>query len=228
VASWLVDVFMRGLSQGIAPTDLRGQARACLDTVRVRAACLECNNDQLYALRRQLHDDYGFDTVAVELGARESPGHSATDADLIVTTQFHRPEARRLARRLRRPVIVVTLDTTFDGEVRRMLAQGEVWWICTDPRFAAKLPHLFAGASVHPLVLDRDPLETVPRDAMVYATRAAAKRLPPGWRAGEVRTVPRVFSAETARALLTFKLRRKLDAAGALTQPSRRRNSGNR
>jgi DNA-binding transcriptional regulator YhcF (GntR family) len=213
VASWVIEVFLRGLARGIPPTELRRQARACLDTVRLRAACVECNDDQLYALGRQLHDDYGFDTAAIDLNLlqhRQPLPQRAVMADLIVTTRFHVAEAKTLGRRLRRPVLVATLDPAFVNEVRRMLAHGAVWWICTDPRFEAKIPRLFPGSRVNRVVLGRDSLEAITTDAMVYATRAAADRLPSGWHGGHVVTVPRAFSAETARALLTFRVRQNL------------------
>jgi DNA-binding transcriptional regulator YhcF (GntR family) len=216
VATWVIEVFLRGLSRGIPPTELRRQARLCLDTVRIRAVCLECNDDQLHALRRQLHDDYGFDAAGIDLNAIkrwEPVPQSATEADLIVTTRFHAAEARQLGRRLHRPVLVVALDTVLVTEVRRMLARGTVWWICTDPRFAVKLPRLFPGSCVNAMVLGRDSLDSIPPEAMVYATRAAAERLPHGWRAGRVVTISRVFSSETARALLTFRVQRTMEAA---------------
>lgn len=216
VASWVIEVFLRGLARGIAPTELRRQAQVCLDTVRLRAACVECNDDQLYSLARQLHDDYGFDTAAIDLTLlehRDPVPQRAAAADLIVTTRFHVAEAKRLGRRLRLPVLVATLDPVFVNEVRRMLARGAVWWICTDPRFEAKIPRLFPGSPVNRVVLGRDSLEAIPPQAMVYATRAAADRLPRGWHDGHVVTVPRAFSAETARALLAFRVRQNLEMA---------------
>jgi hypothetical protein len=112
-------------------------------------------------------------------------------------------------------VIIATLDPVFVSEVRRMLAAGPVWWICTDARFTAKLSGMFPEARIHPVVLGRDPLAAVPPGAMVYATRRAAERLPRGWRRGEVVTVTRAFSRETARELLAYRIRRNLLAAGA-------------
>jgi hypothetical protein len=215
VAQWVLDIFLRGLRDGIAPAELRRQARACLDTVRVRVACFECNHDQIHALCTQLRDDYGFDvaSAAVEdLDHRTPLPEAVAGADLIVTTGFHIPQAQRLGRRLKRPVIVATLDSAFVTEVRRLLAAGPVWWICTDPRFAAKLPRMFPGSPVTPVVLSGAALETVPEDALVYATRRAAERLPRTWHRGRVVTMTRVFSAATARALLEFRVRRNLEA----------------
>jgi DNA-binding transcriptional regulator YhcF (GntR family) len=224
VAAWVVDVFLRGLSRGIPPSELRRQARTCLDTVRVRVACLECNDDQIYSLCQQAEGDYGLDAVAVDtaaLIARRPLPPGVVDADLVLTTRFHALEAERLGRRLRRPVVVATLDPAFIHEVSDMLATGRVWWICTDPHFAAKLPRMFPGAPIKSVVLGEECPNGIPAEDMVYATRRAADRLPPGWRGGRVVTIPRVFSVETARALLVFLVRRNLQAAQAAAQRRR-------
>src|SRR5207249_4477886 len=164
----------------------------------------------------------GIDLNVLERGTPLPP--CTGKADLLVSTRFHAAEARRLGRRLHRPVIVVALDTVLVTEVRRLLAQGPVWWVCTDPRFATKLPRLFPGSCMNPIVIGRDPLTAVPAEATVYATRAAAERLPPSWHGGRVVTMSRVFSSETARALLTFRVRRNLEAA---RNAGRRRANGN-
>jgi hypothetical protein len=71
---------------------------------------------------------------------------------------------------------------------------------------------MWPGASINPLVIGEPG--GVPDGARVYATRAAAERLSPEWR-GRVVTIPRVFSAETARALLSFRVRRTLDGSSS-------------
>jgi hypothetical protein len=218
VASWVVDILLRGLGRGIPVSDLGRQASVCLGESRVGAVCLECNSDQIYALSRQLVDDYGFEATGIEidrLGRRQSLPRKASDADLVLTTPFHVAEAQRLGRRLRRPVLVATLDPLFMSELRRMLARGPVWWICVDARFASKLRQMWPGSPVRPVVLGSDALDAIPAEAMVYATRAASERLPPGWREGSVVTIPRVFSVDTARALLAFRVRHSLQAAAA-------------
>jgi hypothetical protein len=220
VASWVVDALLRGMRLGLPDSELRRQARRCFDGRRVRAVCLECNSDQIYALCRQLRDDYGFESTGVDIDmlAHGKPlPRKATGAELVVTTSFHVAEAQRLGRRLGRPVLVATLDPVFVSEIRRMLTQGPVWWVCTDARFASKLPRMWPESSVRPVVLGRDALDTIPAEAMVYATRAASERLPPRWREGRVVTVPRVLSPETARRLLAFRVRRNLHIAAAPT-----------
>ena len=231
VAAWVVDILQRGLSRGIPPSELRRQARTCLDTVRVRVACLECNDDQIYSLCQQAEEDYGLQALAVDtaaLGRGRPLPPGVAEADLVLTTRFHALEAERLGRRLRRPVVVASLDPAFIHAVSGMLATGRVWWICTDRRFAAKLPSMFPGAPVKPLVLGQECPDGIPAEDVVYATRRARDRLAPAWRGGRVVTVPRVFSAETARALLAFLVRRNLEAAQESARRRRFRGEGAR
>jgi hypothetical protein len=222
VAGWMVDLFLRGLARGIPPADLVREARVCLDGGAVRVGCLECNDDQIYALCEQARCDYGFDAVGIDTAAltRGRTPVETRGVDVLLTTRFHGEEARRLGRRLRRPVLVATLDPAFITEVRRLHATGPVWWVCTDPRFAAKLPRMFPGESVQPVVLGRRPPADIPPGDMVYATRRAADRLPRGWRGGRVVTLTRVFSVETARSLLAFLVGKRLERA---RESSRRR-----
>lgn len=217
VVSSLVEATLLGRGRGVSPADFHHQLRLCLDGAAVRAACVECNHDQIHALSRQVREDYGFDAVSIDLDALRggTVPPEAVKADLVLTTRFHVAEAQRLGRRLRRPVIVATLDPVFVNTVRAMLQQGRVWWICTDPRFAAKLPLILPGGRFLPLVLGQDPLEAIPPDAMVYATLRASEALPRGWRRGRAVTVRRAFSTQTARALVLFGIRKSLKAAGA-------------
>jgi hypothetical protein len=72
VVSWMVDLLLRGLARGIPPVDLAPQVRACLDGASVRVGCVECNDDQLYALCQQARCDYGFEAVAIDTDATAS------------------------------------------------------------------------------------------------------------------------------------------------------------
>jgi DNA-binding FadR family transcriptional regulator len=204
----LVDLLVDGASAHARFDAVMRQARLCLRETAVRVACVECNADQLYALTSHIREDYGFDAIPVDLdsGDRRSAGRRAEKADVVVTTRFHLAPARALAGRLRRPLVQATLAPAFYETVRRLLAAGRLWWVCTDRRFASKLPRMWPGSAIRPVVLGEDPLEAVPADAAVYATRLAAQRLPPRWHGGRVVTVHRAFSRETARALLAFRL----------------------
>lgn len=216
-AGWVVDLFTLARSRGMPPTELRRQARLCLNTVRIHAACVECNDDQLHALCLELERDYGISAARVEHDDFLRPGpppRAVEKADLIVTTRFHAGALQRRAGRLRRPLIVISLDAGFLAEIRRVVMREPLYFLCTDPRFAAKLPRIFAGLgnAIRPLVIGRDPLDAIPQGALVYVMPSAREVLPPGWRHSRVVTAPGVFSTESARALLTTIVRLNLQA----------------
>lgn len=221
MAEWIVDALIAGLSHGVSPQEFRRQARRCLDTVRVKAACVECNDDQIQALCSELQDDYGFETRGVELQALDSaagPPPAVRAADVVVTTRFHASELQRRPRRAGKPLIVVSLMPAFMAEMSRLLAAGPIYFVCTDPRFAAKLPRIFSsvdgGERIRPVVLGRDPLEAIPSGAVTYVMRGAHARVPAGVLRGTVVNAPRVFSLESARELLRFAMRANLAALG--------------
>ena len=228
MARWILDLLVTGLSRGISPQEFRRQARRCLDTVRVRAACVECNDDQIDALCSELRDDYGLETAGVEVDAlREAGGPPATvrDAHVIVTTRFHAAELQPRARRAGRPLIVVSLMPAFVAEISRMLEAGPLNFVCTDMRFAAKLPRIFGGIpgaeGIRPVVVGRDALSDIADDAVSYVMSRAQARLPPGGLRGMVISAPRVFSLESAREILSFVVQANL-AALASAPASRR------
>jgi DNA-binding transcriptional regulator YhcF (GntR family) len=228
-AGWIVDMFVLARAHGLAPTELREQVRMCLDRVRVHAACVECNHDQIHALCEEVRRDYGIAATGLERDEFLRPGtppHALERADFIVTTRFHAGELHRRAARLHKPVIMVSLAPAFVAEIHRLVEEGALYFLCTDPRFAAKLPHIFAGvrATIRAVVLGRDALEAIPREATVYAMPSARARLPPRWKHPRVVTAPGVFSAGSARKVLTAIVLRNLQAIRA----SARRASGAR
>jgi DNA-binding transcriptional regulator YhcF (GntR family) len=235
-AAGVVDLFMLARSRGLAPTELRRQARLCLDSVRVRAACIECNQDQIHALCSELRHDYGIEATGVECDEALRPGSPARAlerVDFLVTTRFHDVELKRRAARLRKPLVVISLEPEFMDQIRRVVAEEPLYFLCVDPRFAAKLPRIFAGleAAIRPVVLGRDALDLIPTDALVYAMASAREHLPARPRSlPRLVTAPGMFSAASARALLTAIVRRNLQAAGGAggQRPGRSRRAGSR
>jgi hypothetical protein len=70
---WLVDVLLAGSERGIAATRLAERLTHALETLRLRAVCLECNADQLTALCDELSAHYGLETAPVRPSARPAP-----------------------------------------------------------------------------------------------------------------------------------------------------------
>jgi hypothetical protein len=211
---WLVSMLMQARARGLAPRDLPDHLRRSLRSHRVRAACIECNADQLHLLCSELASDHGFVTRSVEADDLERPEHETAlrRADLLVTTSYHAAEVQAAAQRLGKPWIVVTLRPEVMEHVAAALEEGPLYYVATDPRFEAKLRRMFtspaAARNLRVLLVARDDLDSIPADApcfiMTSARAEVEKRY--GVRGGLGRAIhpPRSFSDESARALLTF------------------------
>ncbi len=234
-SAWVVDFLLRGFAEGLPAPDAPERLHQYLRTLRLRAACVECNDDQRDALCAELAADYGFEADGVDVDAlveataspRGVAPLAARRADLLVTTPFHAGEVKEAAARLGKPWLAATLRSDLFGEIARRLPAGPVYFVVTDPRFATKLTHIFADApgASHLIVLpaDRGALAQVPERAPVYDTRPARARLERAAAgAPELAAVlarvppePRAFAAESARELLTFVVRANMEALAA-------------
>ncbi len=211
LAAWLVEVLLQGRGRGIAPATFPEHARRCLETLRLRAVCLECNADQLASLGSELGEDFGIESDAFVLDAvhdLDALPPAVRRADLLVTTTFHAAEVERLATRLNKPWVAIALNPDFISEIGRLLEQGPVYFIGTDPRFAEKLRWIFAdtpgAGNLRLLIAGQDDLGAVPPGAPLHVMRSARARVQ-SLDAGRPLLPPaRVFSEESARQLLTL------------------------
>ena len=220
-AEWLVDVFMEGLARGVTAPDLPDLARRSLETLRLRAACVESNTDHITWLCAELQEDYDVAAAGVEVEALRGSERLPTavrDADLLLTTRFHEADVRAVAERLGKPLVVATLRADLIADIERQLASGPVYFIGTDPRLEAKLRLMFANAPadhLRVLLADRDDVGAIPDGSTAYVMRSARGRLagvPPNVR--PLSTL-RSFSRETQRDLLRFIVRANSEAMQA-------------
>lgn len=219
----VVELLAEEVTRGRPALDFPERVRRCLETLRLRAACIECNDDQLSALRYELEVDYGLEASCIEVDELESggrPPHAVRQADLLVSTSFHAPEVRRVATALGKPCVIVTLDPDFRAELARLMIERPVYFVGTDPRFADKLRVLFreetAAANLRPLIVGRDRLEEIPDGAPVVLTPASRERLA-GSGLLQRALPPRGFSRESARQILSFVVRANVAAMMAGT-----------
>jgi hypothetical protein len=148
---WMVELLLEALERGIPAPELPERLRRSLETPRLRAACIECNQDQIDELSTELHTTYGFDVSGVDvyalLGSSTVP-KDVRRADVLVTTQFHTHEVQPVAVQLGKPLIVAELLVDGFAEVARRLNEGPVYYVVVDPRFAKKLGEIFASSAV--------------------------------------------------------------------------------
>lgn len=215
----LVDLALDELAGGLPVAAVAERLRHCLDTLGLRAACIECNDDQLDFLHQELQAGYGLASVTVEIDRlRGGPPLAVRQADLLVSTTFHAGDVRRCAARLGKPCILVTLDPRRRADVMRLLAERPVYFIGTDRRWAAKVRAIWArepGAErLRALTLGEDPLTSIPAEAALMVM-PRARRLLAGDPLLERALPPRGFSRETARQILSFLVQANLAGARA-------------
>jgi len=216
---WMVDLLLRAIERGIPAPDFPERLRRSLETLRLRVACIECNQDQIDELSHELHTTYGFDVSGVDVYAMLDSTRLSKEvrqADLLVTTHFHAHEVQPIATKLDKPWIVAELLVDGFAEIARRLAEGPVYYVVADPRFADKLVKIFASspapANLRVVVQGRDDLDQVPPGAPVHLTRLVRQRLADHSRLTPLIPPTRVFSPETSRRLFTFLLRANLAA----------------
>ena len=225
----IVDVLVEEVVAGIPAPEFPERVRKCLETLRLRAVCIEDNDDQIGTMCAELELDYGIECAGIDIGALregEPPPVELRRADLLVTTAFHAAEVKRLAKQLGKPHIVVTLPRGFREELARLLERGPVYFVAVDPRFGRKLTEvIYRGErgvhNVRAVILGQDDPDAIPREAPVLVMRSARQKL--GDAAITRRTVPlaRGFSRETVRELLTFIVESNVAALMALSSGAR-------
>ena len=235
---WMVDFLTEAVSRGVAVPALADELHRSVRTLRLRAACIECNADQTAALCAVLAADFGFETASVEvdplrdvttlLGADGEgidlgdPNRAPTAlrrADLLVTTPFHAGDVQLLAERLGKPWLAVALRADVFAELARLLEQGPACAVVADPRFAQKLETIYRSTAgkrhFRALVAGRDDLTQIPPDMPTFVTQLARDRLAGAdvLRTQEI-SEPRALATGSVRELVTFVVRAN---AAALT-----------
>lgn len=222
-ADWMVEVLLQGLRHGRPALTMPDGLHRCLETVRLHAAVIECNADQLYSVPAELRRDYGIEVTALDvdsLDANGRPPAALRRADLLVTTPFHKAQVDRLGQILGTPKVVITMCTDLFVEVGRLLPNRVVYFVVVDHRMAAKLRRLFDGApgaaNLRLLVLGEHDLSAIPEDAPTYLTQLARQRVGDTPLLRRIWPEARIFSEESSRHLLSFIVRANLQALAAM------------
>ncbi len=221
MAEWVAEVLVQALARGVPAIEFPERVRRCLQTVRLRAVCIECNDDQMASLCGELARDYGLETSPMDIAQLRSATvpDAVRDADLLVTTAYHAAEVQHAAELHGKSWVAVALRPELLAEVSRLLDQGPLYFVVKDPRFAEKLPGMFASTpgaeNLRILVVGRDDPSSIPAGAPAYVMSAAREQLGHLPLLARVVPAPRVFSPESARALLGFILKANIAAITA-------------
>jgi DNA-binding transcriptional regulator YhcF (GntR family) len=232
LGAWIVRVAAEGRARGVSPRSLSDLIHSRLSRRSIRAACIECNRDQLHLLCTELSSDYGFKTDSVEVDEirRETLPKAVARADVLITTMYHAAEVRAIAERLSKPWKAVTLRPDVIQEVRSRLRTGPVYYIAVDARFEPKLRQMIGAKSrlsnLRLLLVNKHDLDVIPADAPTYVMTSAREHVSRTYGSrggpGEQFQPPRHFSNEAAQDILSFVVQTNLEEA----QRQRKSSSG--
>lgn len=226
---WLIEVLRRARERGLRPTDLAEYVWQRTRTVRLRTACVECNEDQMSWLVHETARDYGLDSFGVDLADATSSAvqNELRKADLIVGTTFHAAQLQGLAAKIGKPLVLVRLQPGFVREIVACLARGPLYFVVSDRRFAEKLPKIYARAPgcgmLRPVVAEKNTPPDVPRGAKVLVTHAAQEKLGAAMIQPTIKRSGRIFCTESVTAILRAIVGANLAALnepGAVTRRS--------
>ena len=209
-AQWLVNVALDGLARAVPVPQLASQVARYTDASQLRAACIECNDDQTAALSIELKRAFGIRSQALDIDAllaSKTVGRDLKDFDLLVTTPYHAGEVEELAARTGHAWLSMTPRANIFAEISQLLPRGRVYYGVWDPRFAAKLVKIFRntahGDRLVPVVVSEMPLPVDEPTAPLYVTHLARERLG-GRLAPHARPSVCLFATEASRTLLAF------------------------
>ena len=211
-STWLVDMLAEAIRNGVPAHEFSNRVHRSIDTLRLRAVVIECNDDQLFSVSDELERDYGMEVTALDL---DTTGNGlpvdARRADCVVTTSAHAEAARRIAQAIGVPVLILSMCEDLFSEVRRLLEEQTVYFVVTDIRFKSKLECSFEGApgsaNLRVLVNGHDDIGQIPVAAPAYLTRLARKNI--GSLPLLERLIPEahVFNESSIRQVLEFIVR---------------------
>ena len=180
---WLADIFAQGIARGISTTELCSVLNAALD-VRVRAAVIASTVDQTEGLCRELRSNFGLNSRGVlaelALGRHELP-RAIHRAQLLITTELHRDRMSKIAERLSKRLVTITVRPDLYDSEWALLRGQDAYVLVADFRFGKLVREFLRSAGaverVHILIAGKDDVSNVPDDAPLYATQAARNRV---------------------------------------------------
>jgi PAS domain S-box-containing protein len=179
---WLLQVLTGAFEHQVGIPTLPEFIRRRTSATPLRAACIAGDHDTRVGLCTEISRQFGVGADPIPPGAlADELPRAVRDADLLVCTAFHAPDARRVAEALGIPLVVVTLNPEHVEAVERRAREREVTVVCVDPRFGETLRGMRGGRCRDRIRVvladDREALAARDPEEPVFVTRAAHERL---------------------------------------------------
>ena len=220
---WLSHLLAEGIARDIPAHDLGERVRGLVETVRLRAVVIASTEDQVAGLRRELRENFGFNTEGFVARALVEDGLHAPAmrrADLIIATKAHTDVGERVAGKFSKPCIVVEVRPDLVPGEWAMLLRHPVWAVVHSQKYAEHLQDFLADIrgtdNLSILVYDRDDLSVIPAGAPTYVTHLVRESVHETAFRGRVLPPARTIETASARALCEFIVRANFSAQHAI------------
>ena len=187
---WYADMLRDAWSRRIGLTQLNNTLHELVQHP-LRAACVESTEDHMVAFCAELDEDFAIETTAVKLieggaivdGTVVSLYDALAGVDFVVTTAFHAADIYEVADKLKKPVVVVSVNDALLSTFESQLQAGAVTIIADDPAFVQRfrtylLERFRKGGDLRVHALSEiNSDNTLGAGSTLLYTRAARKRL---------------------------------------------------
>lgn len=216
----VVNILSEAISRGYSTKEFAGYLADASFGRRLQAAVVAGTSDQAEGIGRELRDDFSLSSVlisprAIRQDQERSPG--LRGADLIITTEAFGVSVSRIAKRLQKPVIVLTIRSNIISDEWVALMRRGVNVVAADREFVGLL-HRYLSSSpqaeqVKMYVVGEDSLSAIDPASPTYVTHAARKKLGSTRIPGTLIPPPRVLSDTCVRAILKVAVSLRYDRA---------------
>jgi DNA-binding transcriptional regulator YhcF (GntR family) len=232
-ARWLAGVLVEAWKRRLTIADVPELIRRCTQTVTLRCAVVESNEDQMTAYSAELQEQFGLAPYAVRISPTPLPRpersvefHWVEDelrtCDLVVTTSYHARLVRKAAENVGIPAVVLTVNPDVVETIQKRLREGPLTVVAVEPTFGDRMRAMYTEDAPDRIRVvladDRDGVRGLDPDDPVLLTRAARTRLVPADELPMLLPHSPTFSPHTARELLGVIIRLNLEAAAAADQ----------
>jgi len=208
-ASVIAGILAEGVIRGHSLRDFSDHIRDAAAGRKLKAVVIAATEDQTKGIARELLEDYGLDAsglIAESLKLTSPLPRSIREAHMIITTERYGPAVQRLADKLGKPSIVMTVRPGIVSEEWLGLMKKELFVIAVDPRFLKMLREYLAGTpgmeNVTMLVAGESDVSLIPHSAPTYVTQAARAVLGRTRIPGRLIPPPRIFAPDCVRAIV--------------------------
>lgn len=211
--NWWIDVVSGALARGVPIGSIGDFVSRTVSRVKIRAVVLECNDDQLFSIRRDLEHNFGLDASSVDLDRLEASSSDralVARADVLISTPYHMEPVMNIGRRYGIPTLFVTLCSDLFESVAELLPARKVCFVVTDDRLRDKLVTMMSrvkgNENFSVRVHGQDSLQQITPDSSIYFTNITRTRLRNTFLPSQVLREKNIFSDQSAREVVRFMI----------------------